>query len=113
MSTFDSGNVRIDLAGVRFKAFDLRIRNVEQRIIDMRAGATGAKGERGLQGPPGPEGPPGPAPAHKWEGTALRFENPDGSWGPLTDLRGPPGEQKVFVGAMPAQTVNSWDPSGW
>jgi hypothetical protein len=41
---------------------------------------------------PGPEGPPGPKgdkPDHKWDGTKLRFEKPDGEWGEEVDLRGP------------------------
>ena len=29
----------------------------------------------------------GLAPAHQWNGTSLQFQNPDGSWGPLTDLK--------------------------
>lgn len=42
----------------------------------------------------GPPGPPGPMPRHKWEGTALAFEQgPDGKqWGPSVDLEGPRGE---------------------
>jgi len=42
----------------------------------------------GLQGPPGPKGD---KPAHQWNNTRLRFENPDGSWGSYVDLRGPEG----------------------
>lgn len=37
------------------------------------------------------EGPPGPAPAHEWDGTVLRFKNPDGSWGAGVDLEGEVG----------------------
>lgn len=59
--------------------------------IDGREGPKGARGEQGLAGPPGPQGPKGDKPAHEWNGTALRFENPDGSWGELVDLRGPKG----------------------
>jgi hypothetical protein len=32
-------------------------------------------------------------PAHQWAGSALQFENPDGSWGALTELQGPAGLQ--------------------
>lgn len=35
--------------------------------------------------------PPGPKPNHQWSGTSLRFERPDGSWGPYVNLRGPQG----------------------
>lgn len=34
----------------------------------------------------------GPAPAHEWDGTRLRFQNPDGTWGEWVDLRGNPGK---------------------
>lgn len=34
----------------------------------------------------------GPAPEHEWDGTRLRFQNPDGSWGEWVDLRGKPGK---------------------
>lgn len=32
-------------------------------------------------------------PAHEWNGTRLRFKNPDGSWGQWVNLRGPEGRQ--------------------
>jgi len=32
-------------------------------------------------------------PKHLWQGTSLSFEQPDGSFGPQVDLRGPKGEQ--------------------
>jgi hypothetical protein len=41
--------------------------------------------------------PPGPKPAHQWDGSGLRLENPDGSWGQWTNLRGPRG----FTGRTP------------
>ena len=45
-----------------------------------------------VEGTPGPQGEPGPAPAHEWQGTSLRFKNPDNTWGALVDLQGPQGE---------------------
>lgn len=36
----------------------------------------------------GPEGKP---PVHEWNGTTLRFQNPDGSWGNSVNLIGPKG----------------------
>ena len=81
-------------------------------------GPAGPKGDPGIQGPEGPQGPqgekgatgdPGPKgdqgekgekgddgaqglpPEHEWQGTALRFKEPDGSWGQAVDLRGPTG----------------------
>jgi hypothetical protein len=35
-----------------------------------------------------PRGEVGPMPKHEWDGTRLRFEKPDGSWGQWVDLRG-------------------------
>jgi hypothetical protein len=48
-------------------------------------------GPIGLTGPQGPQGPTGDQPAYEWNGTQIRFENPDGSWGPWVNLQGPPG----------------------
>lgn len=42
--------------------------------------------------------PAGEAPAHEWDGTRLRFEQPDGSWGPWVDLQGPKGRQGATTG---------------
>lgn len=51
-------------------------------------GINGADGAAGEQGPPGPMGP---IPDHRWSGTSLQFEKPDGSWGKSVDLQGPKG----------------------
>ncbi|OUL98558.1 hypothetical protein [Variovorax sp. JS1663] len=32
-------------------------------------------------------------PDHRWVGTELQFEKPDGEWGTRVDLRGPKGER--------------------
>jgi len=42
-------------------------------------------------GPRGMAGGNGATPEHEWQGTRLRFRNPDGSWGPWSDLRGATG----------------------
>jgi hypothetical protein len=68
-------------------------------------------------GPPGPPGPQGDKPAHRWEGTKLSFENPDGSFDEPVDLQGPRGEpgrrgRGAAVVAASAAT-SSWMPSGW
>lgn len=39
----------------------------------------------------GPRGPRGRTPAHEWEGTNLRFMQPDGTWGEWVNLQGLPG----------------------
>lgn len=54
-------------------------------------GDPGPKGDRGSTGPAGADGAPGLPPEHEWQGTALRFKEPDGSWGQSVDLRGAPG----------------------
>lgn len=54
-------------------------------------GAPGPKGDTGDIGPAGADGAPGLPPEHEWQGTALRFKEPDGSWGQAVDLRGPAG----------------------
>ena len=83
-------------------------------------GAPGRDGKDGETGPEGPEGPPGPMPAHRWEGTALQFEQaPGGEWGKSVDLKGDPGRDgagggTVIVGGGPGSgSVNSYFPSGW
>ncbi len=61
----------------------------------------GEMGPPGKDGKPGPAGPSGPAPAHHWNGTLLRFQNPDGSWSDYHNLQGPPGPAGMaFPGEM-------------
>ena len=73
-------------------------------------GERGERGERGpagkdgrdgigIQGPKGDKGEKGDKPKHEWQGTKLRFERPDGSWGEWVDLKGQPGRdgKKGFV----------------
>lgn len=62
---------------------------------DGKVGRRGLRGEPGLQGPQGEEGPMGPMPDHEWQGTRLRFQKPDGTWGEWVDLRGPSGSTGV------------------
>ncbi|KPL25150.1 MAG: hypothetical protein AMJ75_01715, partial [Phycisphaerae bacterium SM1_79] len=52
-----------------------------------------ASGTPGPQGQQGPAGPKGDKPAHRWIGTKLQLEQPDGSWGILEDLQGPTGDK--------------------
>lgn len=66
-----------------------------------------AKGEPGPAGPPGPQGPKGDKPAHEWKGTALRFENPDGTWGEAVDLRGPKGSRGSSGGGGSGSGIGS------
>ncbi|MDP3106958.1 hypothetical protein [Hydrogenophaga sp.] len=74
-------------------------------------GADGAQGLQGEQGPPGPQGPKGDKPDHQWDGTALKFEKPDGTWGPAVDLKGAPGRRGGGDGsAAPAQPAAPTSP---
>ena len=56
-------------------------------------GPQGPQGPQGETGPQGPQGEKGDKPQHEWIGTQLRFENPDGSWGPAVDLKGEKGDK--------------------
>lgn len=56
--------------------------------IEGRAGDVGPKGPKG---PKGDKGDVGPIPAHKWDGTRLAFEKPNGKFGRAIELRGPGG----------------------
>ena len=58
-------------------------------------GNPGPKGDTGDAGPAGADGAPGLPPEHEWQGTALRFKEPDGSWGQAVDLRGPAGSSAM------------------
>lgn len=89
----------------------------EHTVLTAIMGPQGPEGPQGPQGPQGPEGPastvPGPKgeqgpkgddgekgekgdpPAHEWDDTALRFEEPGGGWGAYVDLKGPQGEKGI------------------
>lgn len=77
-------------------------------------GAQGPRGEKGDKGDPGPQGPPGEkgdTPKHKWAGTKLQFQNPDGTWGKPVDLQGPkgdPGGGAAWL-AILSETTNGTD----
>lgn len=74
----------------------------EPEPVELPVGPRGEKGDpgepgksiqgpRGPQGPQGEPGPMGPMPDHQWDGTRLRFEEPEGGWGKYVDLKGQPG----------------------
>ena len=56
-------------------------------------GMSGVDGRNGINGKDGigKPGPVGPSPRHKWEGTRIRFQQPDGTWGSAMELRGQAG----------------------
>ena len=55
------------------------------------AGKAGPAGPRGPQGQVGKQGPRGNTPDHRWKGTKLQIEKPDGAWGVEVDLVGKSG----------------------
>ena len=46
----------------------------------------------GRRGEPGKPGERGRQPNFDWDGTKIRFEKPDGTWGEWVDLKGEPGQ---------------------
>jgi hypothetical protein len=68
-------------------------------IANIR-GQRGPRGEAGksIRGLPGfgDRGPIGPMPRHEWKESRLRFEIERDKWGPWVELRGKPGDDKLF-----------------
>lgn len=60
-------------------------RGLSFKGIDGRQGTPGPQGIPGLKGD---KGETGEAPEHEWQGTKLRFRNPNKSWGPFISLQG-------------------------
>ena len=60
-----------------------------------------------LTGKPPKNGAPGKPPAHEWNGTMIRFQNPDGSWGEWKNLQGPPGEAHPGGGTGSTQDLRA------
>lgn len=76
------------------------VKGVDYR--DGEDGETPVKGVDYKDGEPGKtpkkhadyfDGKPGKPPGHEWDGTKLRFQNPDGTWGPWVDLKGKGGDK--------------------
>ena len=65
---------------------------------DGKDGAPGRDGADGKDGEPGRDGEIGPMPRHEWRGSELRFQLTPKKWGKWTDLRGPAGSGRTFVG---------------
>lgn len=70
----------------------------EENTAAIRKLRTALKEVSQKQGERGPRGRP---PAHEWDDTRLRFQNPDKSWGPWVDLRGPGSLFGGFFGGPP------------
>lgn len=70
-----------------------------EKDVDYRDGEDGKTPEKDVDYF---DGKPGETPAHRWNGTCLSFQNPDGTWGDEVDLKGLPGENiKGDIGDMP------------
>lgn len=70
-----------------------------------------------IPGPPGESKPGKPGrdgriPRHRWQGTFIQFENPDGTWGPLVNLQGAPSEPIEYGGTSVMPHVNVRTASG-
>ena len=72
--------------------------------FDGEPGKTPKKGVDYHDGEPGKtpqkdvdyfDGKPGKTPNHQWEGTKIRFQNPDSTWGQWVDLKGMKGDPGV------------------
>lgn len=55
-------------------------------------------GPPGKPGKPGKDGKRGKTPNHEWNGTLIRFQKPDGTWGEFVNLQGPPGQNAAGAG---------------
>jgi len=75
-------------------------------------GKDGARGPAGRDGVDGQDGATGPMPDHEWRGTALRFEEPDGTWGPFVNLKGEKGDQGYPGGNGPPGPPGPEGPPG-
>ena len=65
--------------------------------VDGLDGEDGKDGLEGLVGVTGDKGDIGDKPDHKWNGTKLAFEKPDGELGKYVDLKGKPGASGSFL----------------
>lgn len=65
---------------------------VAAAVAELPKPKNGKDGDDGEDGGKGDTGPMGPMPDHQWDGTRLRFEEPDGTWGKYVDLKGAPGQ---------------------
>lgn len=83
----------------RPSAGDPTISNTGRWALFGTKGDKGDQGEQGLQGVAGrdgldgAQGPRGTAPDHEWDGSKLRWKNPDGTWADWADLQGPQGPE--------------------
>lgn len=75
--------------------------------FDGKDGYTPIKGVDYFDGKDGAPGMVGPMPKHKWEGTKLSFENPDGTFSKPVDLLGQTGFSQTAGGGAPRASILS------
>jgi hypothetical protein len=79
---------------------------VARRVVELTrafkalAKEKGPQGDKGDKGDKGDRGDTGPAPAHRWTGTKLQFQKPDGEWGKKVDLKGEKGDKGSGAGTI-------------
>ncbi len=86
---------------------------ISQEALNREQGPKGEDGVDGKDGKDGEDGAPGKPPAHKWDGTKLALEKPDGKWGKAVDLQGPPGGVAVVTREVEKAPSFSYMPAGW
>ena len=95
---FDGKDGKTPKKGVDY--FDGKDGKTPVKGIDYKDGLDGYSPIKGKDYFDGKDAKP---PAHKWVGTCLRFQNPDGTWGKMIDLKGDKGEKiKGEKGGIPA-----------
>lgn len=78
---------------------------------DGKDGKRGPAGKNGKDGVDGKDGERGPMPNHRWRGTKLQFEKPDGAWGKAVDLQGPAGKNGSSGGVVVETGGGGIDPA--
>ena len=105
MSQYDALVAQFALVTKQF--VDLKTKFVGLSKEKGPKGDKGDKGETGKTGSKGDTGDTGPAPEHKWRGTKLQFQQPDGSWGDLVDLKGKEGKGGTSFVGVSSQTTTT------
>lgn len=70
-------------------------------------------GRDGRNGRDGAPGLPGPMPRHEWDGTKLRFQRTDNTWGEWVDLEGPIGPDGLSAYQLAVQQGFDGDLTAW
>lgn len=82
-----------------------KVEEIVRRVVSLIP--TPKNGVDGKDGKDGDRGPVGPMPKHKWEGTRLSFENPDGTFSKPVELIGLTGLSQGGGGGAPRASILS------